>query len=58
MVGNAVAGGVIGVGIDAVTGATQDLHPNPVQVALVCEPSATNPAMETPSQTPKKMDAL
>ena len=58
MAGNVVVGGVVGVGIDAVTGATQDLHPNPVQVALVCEPSATNPAMETPKQAPKQMKAL
>lgn len=58
LVGNAVIGGVVGVGIDAVTGATQDLHPNPVQVALVCKASATNPALTTPKQAPKKLNSL
>lgn len=34
LVGNAVVGGVIGVVIDASTGATKDLVPNPINVTL------------------------
>ncbi|MFV0293944.1 MAG: translation initiation factor 2 [Paracoccus sp. (in: a-proteobacteria)] len=34
--GNIVAGGIIGIGIDASSGATQDLIPNPVEVKLEC----------------------
>ena len=34
MAGNAIAGGIIGVVIDARTGATQDLTPNPIEVTL------------------------
>lgn len=35
MVGNVVAGGVVGVGVDAATGATLEHVPNPVVVTLV-----------------------
>lgn len=41
--GNVLAGGVIGLGVDAATGAARDLHPNPVKVALVCEGDAEKP---------------
>lgn len=34
--GNVLLGGVIGLGVDAATGASQDLTPNPVNVALEC----------------------
>ncbi len=34
--GNVLLGGVIGLGVDAATGASQDLVPNPVAVALEC----------------------
>lgn len=34
MAGNIVFGGIIGAGVDAVSGATQDLTPNPVYVVL------------------------
>ncbi|WP_237072586.1 PEGA domain-containing protein [Pseudaestuariivita rosea] len=34
--GNILLGGVIGLGVDAATGATQDLVPNPVEVRLNC----------------------
>jgi hypothetical protein len=37
MVGNVVAGGLIGLGVDAATGAAYDHTPNPVQVTLVPE---------------------
>jgi hypothetical protein len=32
--GNVLIGGVIGLGVDMVTGASQDLTPNPVTVVL------------------------
>lgn len=35
MAGNVLVGGVIGVGVDAWTGATKDLRPNPIKVVLV-----------------------
>lgn len=35
MAGNVIIGGVIGIGIDAATGATKSLRPNPVHVHLV-----------------------
>lgn len=35
MSGNVLVGGLIGVGVDAMTGATKDLKPNPVRVTLV-----------------------
>ena len=34
MAGNVLVGGVIGVGVDAATGATNDLTPNPLSVFL------------------------
>ena len=35
--GNVLLGGVIGLGVDAATGASQDLVPNPLKVSLDCE---------------------
>jgi hypothetical protein len=34
MAGNVLLGGLIGIGVDAATGATKDLYPNPVRVTL------------------------
>lgn len=34
--GNVLVGGVIGLGVDAATGASQDLVPNPINVKLEC----------------------
>jgi hypothetical protein len=34
MAGNVIAGGLIGVGVDAASGATKDLTPNPIEVNL------------------------
>ena len=34
--GNVLVGGIIGLGVDAATGASQDLVPNPVEVTLQC----------------------
>lgn len=37
MAGNIVLGGIVGAGVDAGTGATQELAPNPVSVTLDCK---------------------
>jgi hypothetical protein len=50
MVGNAIVGGLIGVGVDAVTGAANDLRPNPVVVTL--EPDSVPVASADPAPTP------
>lgn len=34
--GNVLVGGIIGLGVDAATGASQDLVPNPVSVTMEC----------------------
>ncbi|MBY6201047.1 translation initiation factor 2 [Maritalea mobilis] len=34
--GNVLVGGVIGLGVDAATGASQELVPNPVEIELDC----------------------
>jgi hypothetical protein len=34
MAGNAIAGGIVGIGVDAMSGATSSLYPNPVSVHL------------------------
>ncbi len=41
MAGNVLVGGIIGVGIDAASGATKELKPNPLVVALEPEAAAT-----------------
>ncbi len=35
MAGNAIAGGIVGIGVDAMSGATSSLYPNPVSVHLL-----------------------
>ncbi|MFZ2030377.1 MAG: PEGA domain-containing protein [Vitreimonas sp.] len=47
MAGNVLVGGLIGVGVDATSGATQDLTPNPLHVALEAEASDTPAAAPT-----------
>jgi hypothetical protein len=47
MAGNAVVGGLIGVVVDANSGATQDLIPNPLRVTLEADGSDTAAAMAT-----------
>ncbi len=55
MAGNVLVGGLIGIGVDATSGATQDLTPNPLHVALETEetaaPAAT-PATDTTAAAP------
>ena len=36
LAGNVILGGVIGLGVDAATGASKELVPNPVEVNLSC----------------------
>ncbi len=47
MAGNVLVGGLIGVGVDATSGATQDLTPNPLHVALELEAPAAPVATPT-----------
>ena len=35
--GNIIFGGIIGLGVDAVSGANMSLSPNPVEVNLECD---------------------
>jgi hypothetical protein len=44
--GNIVAGGIVGVGVDAVTGASLDLNPNPMRVILEPEGSSAESRLE------------
>jgi PEGA domain len=44
MAGNVLVGGLIGAGVDVVTGATKSLLPNPVHLSLVPQPQATDAA--------------
>jgi PEGA domain len=49
LAGNVLIGGVIGIGVDAVTGASQDLKPNPLHVVLEADaPMAPPPAPPPP----------
>lgn len=61
MAGNVLVGGLIGVGVDAATGATKDLTPNPLSVTLVAgEPGClapSFPAVPEGGQTPAEYAA-
>ncbi len=50
--GNILLGGLVGMGVDAVTGAAQDHKPNPVIVTL--QPLAPAPARPARSRPPKR----
>src|SRR5437763_17156832 len=55
--GHVIAGGLVGMGVDAVTGAAQDHKPNPVIVTLkplrpVAPPSAARPRANPPKRAP------
>lgn len=58
MVGNAILGGAIGVGIDAATGANRDLTPNPLMVTLTPEPVAAPVAAEPAEAAPAEALSL
>jgi hypothetical protein len=44
MAGNVLVGGLIGIGVDAASGATQDITPNPLTVKLESEAPAAHVA--------------
>jgi hypothetical protein len=46
IVGNAILGGAIGIGVDAATGANRDFVPNPLQVTMLPEGQAVAAAPE------------
>lgn len=48
LAGNVLVGGLIGLGVDAATGASQDLTPNPASVKLEPVEVAAQPAVATP----------
>lgn len=50
IVGNAILGGGIGIGVDAMTGANRDLTPNPLMVTLRPDPAAAVTAMAAPAE--------
>ena len=52
--GNVIAGGLVGMGVDAVTGAAQDHKPNPVIVTLRPVRSAAGPGAVRPRGKPAK----
>jgi hypothetical protein len=57
MAGNVILGGLIGAAIDANSGATQNLVPNPLVVQLEAEvpaatPASAAPAAPTPTEAP------
>ena len=47
MAGNVLLGGIIGAGVDAATGATKDLKPNPIDVKLVPIKQGDKPPEQT-----------
>jgi hypothetical protein len=51
MAGNLIAPGLVGVGVDAISGASLSLYPNPVVVHLVRE---SNPANQAPAKRESK----
>jgi hypothetical protein len=61
MVGNVIAGGgilsVIGIGVDASTGAMLGLYPNPVVVHLVPVPRARSRSLESEKRAPEPKSA-
>lgn len=52
LAGNVLIGGVIGVGVDALTGATLDLKPNPLIVTLAPEGSSEESRISEPAPAP------
>jgi hypothetical protein len=49
MAGNVLIGGLIGIGVDAASGATQDIKPNPLHVALEADTAAVASAAPAPA---------
>jgi hypothetical protein len=57
VVGNIIAGGLIGMGVDASNGATRDLTPNPVSVTLTPIVPPPPPIAAVPEVAPPAADA-
>lgn len=59
MAGNVLVGGIIGIGVDAATGATKDLKPNPLVVRLepVSAGASADPAQGAATGTGFEADA-
>jgi hypothetical protein len=53
--GNVIAGGLVGMGVDAVTGAARDHKPNPVIVTL--QPNGPAPRPVPPPRAPRRPPA-
>lgn len=53
MAGNALIGGVIGIGVDVATGASKELTPNPLLVDLVALPDCKATVVETVEGQPE-----
>jgi len=51
MAGNVIIGGILGVGVDAVSGAALDLQPNPLVVEMAPEDSAQDSRLSSPVVT-------
>ena len=54
--GNIIAGGLVGMGVDAVTGAAQDHKPNPVIVTLQPSRPAPGPGPARPRAKPPRRE--
>ncbi|BCT92443.1 hypothetical protein LYSHEL_14670 [Lysobacter helvus] len=58
LAGNVLIGGLIGAGVDAATGATKDLRPNPLMLTLVADApgciAPSFPAVPEGGQTPEE----
>jgi len=52
--GNLLLGGVVGMGVDAVTGAALDHHPNPVIVTMQPSAPAAPPRAARPAAKPRR----
>jgi hypothetical protein len=48
LAGNVLVGGLIGIGVDAATGASKDLTPNPLKVTLEPETTTADAAASAP----------
>ncbi len=53
LAGNVLIGGVIGVGVDAMSGATLDHYPNPATIMLVAEGEPGESSKAVPPPKPK-----
>lgn len=52
MAGNVILGGVIGIGVDAASGAMDDLSPNPLKVTLLAQAPTASPPAAQPAPGP------